>query len=125
MIKPECLISFQIIIIDIAVTLRYNGGEVIMMPNTTYNIRIDKQVREQADALYKSMGLSLSSAINLFLRQSLIQGKLPINEVIAVPAYADMLLRDAAEIDAAIADGTAKVYDSLDELFASWRNDDD
>ena len=43
------------------------------MANTTYNIRIDKQVREQADALYKSMGLSLSYAINLFLKQSIIQ----------------------------------------------------
>ena len=95
------------------------------MSNTTYNIRIDSKVREQADALYKSMGLSLSSAINLFLRQSIIQGKLPINEVIAEPVYADALLRDAVEIDTALADGTAKVYDSLEELFASWRRDDE
>jgi len=56
--------------------------------NTTYNIRIDKNIREQADALYKSMGLSLSSAINLFLTQSVIQGKLPINEVVAKPESA-------------------------------------
>ena len=90
------------------------------MSNTTYNIRIDKQVRDQADALYKSMGLSLSSAINLFLRQSVIQGKLPIYEVIAEPAYADALLRDAAEIDAAIANGTAEIYATPDELFAAW-----
>ena len=95
------------------------------MSNTTYNIRIDSKVRKQADALYKSMGLSLSSAINLFLRQSIIQGKLPISEVIAEPVYADALLRDAAEIDTALADGTAKVYDSLEELFTSWRRDDE
>jgi len=104
----------------------YNKNEVIKMSgNITYNIRIDRKVREQADILYKSMGLSLSSAINLFLRQSIIQGKLPISYVIAEPPYADALLRDAAEIDAAIADGTAKVHDSLDELFAAWRRDDD
>ena len=90
------------------------------MANTTYNIRIDKQVRKQADALYKSMGLSLSSAINLFLTQSVIQGKLPINEVIAKPSYADMLLQDADEIDTAIANGTAKVYNTPDDLFAEW-----
>ena len=93
-----------------------------MSGNITYNIRIDKQVREQADVLYKSMGLSLSSAINLFLTQSIIQGRLPINEVIAEPAYADVLLRDAEEIDAAIADGTAKIYSTPDELFAAWEH---
>ena len=93
-----------------------------MSNNMTYNIRIDKQIREQADVIYKSMGLSLSSAINLFLTQSVIQGKLPINEVIAEPAYAEILLRDAAKIDAAIADGTAKIYATPDEMFAAWEN---
>ena len=93
------------------------------MGSTTYNIRIDKQVRDQADILYKSMGLSLSSAINLFLRQSIIQGKLPISEVIAEPAYADALLRDAAEIDCAIENGTAKIYATPDELFAVWESE--
>ncbi|MCL1809725.1 MAG: type II toxin-antitoxin system RelB/DinJ family antitoxin [Clostridiales bacterium] len=91
-----------------------------MSGNITYNIRIDRQVREQADVLYKSMGLSLSSAINLFLTQSIIQGRLPLSEVIAEPAYVDVLLRDAAEIDAAIADGTATVYSTPDEMFAAW-----
>ena len=94
-----------------------------MAINTTYNIRIDKQVREQADALYKSMGLTLSSAINLFLTQSVIQGKLPINEVIAEPAYADILLRDAAEIDTEIANGTANVYSTPKKMFKTWENE--
>ena len=93
------------------------------MANITYNIRIDSEVREQADALYKSMGLSLSSAINLFLRQSIIQGKLPISEVIAEPIYTEALLRDADEIDLAIINGTAKIYETPDELFKTWQNE--
>ena len=91
--------------------------------NTTYNIRIDKQVREQADALYKSMGLTLSSAINLFLTQSIIQGKLPIDEVFAEPDYADVLLRDAAEVDKEISNGKAQVYASPKKLFKTWENE--
>ena len=94
-----------------------------MAINTTYNIRIDKQVREKADALYKSMGLTLSSAINLFLTQSVIQGKLPIDEVIAEPAYADVLLRDAAEIDMEIANGKAKAYTAPKKMFRAWENE--
>lgn len=94
-----------------------------MATNTTYNIRIDKQIREQADVLYRSMGLSLSTAINLFLTQSVIQGKLPLTEVIAEPTYANALMSDADEIDAAIANKTARVYATPDELFKDWENE--
>ena len=88
--------------------------------NTTYNIRIDKQVREKADALYKSMGLTLSSAINLFLTQSVIQGRLPINEVVAEPAYTEVLLRDAVEVDNEIKNGTARIHVTPEKLFKTW-----
>ena len=71
------------------------------------------------------MGLSLSAAINLFLKQSIIQGKLPISEILAEPLYANELLHDAAEIDAMINAGTAKIYETPYELFASWENDDE
>ena len=113
-------------IIAIAVNLRYNRSEVInMSANTTYNIRIDKRIRQEADALYRSMGMSLSTAINLFLTQSVIQGKLPIAEVIAEPAYADVLLRDVAETENAIRNGMATIYQTPDELFAAWEEDDE
>jgi DNA-damage-inducible protein J len=56
-----------------------------MSNNTTYNIRINSQIRKEADALYKGMGMSLSSAVNLFLTQSVIQRRLPIENVIAEP----------------------------------------
>ena len=97
----------------------------IIMANQTYNIRIDKNTREQADALYKSMGLSLSAAINLFLTQSVVQGRLPINEVIAEPYYADALLRDAVDIDEQIKNGTATIYNNPQDMFASWENEED
>ena len=70
----------------IAANLRYTNGEVTNVPNkTTYNVRIDSNIKKEADALYRSMGMSLSSAVNLFLAQPVIQRRLPINEVIAEP----------------------------------------
>ena len=65
----------------------------------------------------------MSAAINLFLRQSVIQGKLPIYEIIAEPVYTEALLRDADETDALIKKGKAKKYDTPEELFASWENE--
>ena len=56
-----------------------------MSNNATYNIRIDSQIKKDADALYKRIGMSLSSAVNLFLTQSVIQQRLPIDHIIAEP----------------------------------------
>ena len=56
-----------------------------MSNNITYNIRIDSRIKKEADVLYKNMGMSLSSAVNLFLTQSVIQRRLPIDYVIAEP----------------------------------------
>ncbi|MDR1703384.1 MAG: type II toxin-antitoxin system RelB/DinJ family antitoxin [Clostridiales bacterium] len=91
-----------------------------MSANTTYNIRINKRIKHEADTLYKNMGMTLSSAINLFLTQSVIQGRLPLSEVISEPVYVDTVLRDVTETRQAIDNGTAKVYETPDELFASW-----
>ena len=100
-------------------------GGIDMQTSSTYNVRIDKRIRNEAGLLYKSMGMSLSSAINLFLTQSVIQGRLPIAEVVAEPCYASALLRDLDETEEAIRNGTAKIYKTPDELFASWENDDE
>ena len=103
--------------------MRYDIHEVSEMSNTTYNVRINKNIREEADVLYRSMGLTLSSAINLFLTQSVIQGKLPISEVIAEPSYTSLLIHDAIEVDDAIANGTIPVYVTPEDLFKTWENE--
>lgn len=56
-----------------------------MPGSTTYNIRIDAHIRKEADELYRGMGMSLSTAVNLFLTQSVIQRRLPIDKIIAEP----------------------------------------
>ena len=38
---------------------------------------IDDDVKARAAALYDSMGMSLSTAVNMFLRQSLVDNGLP------------------------------------------------
>ncbi|MFC4651610.1 type II toxin-antitoxin system RelB/DinJ family antitoxin [Lactococcus nasutitermitis] len=50
----------------------------MMVTNTTnVNIRLDKDVKAQAEKLFGTMGLTMSSAINLFVRQTLLQEKIP------------------------------------------------
>ena len=47
------------------------------MNTVAMNIRVDKNLKEQATELYNDLGLSLSSAINMFLRQSVRENGLP------------------------------------------------
>lgn len=48
------------------------------MPETTsLNIRIDKELKEHAEAFFADLGLSMTTAFNIFIRQSLRQGKIP------------------------------------------------
>ena len=41
------------------------------------NIRIDDNLKQQADRLFEELGLSMTTAINIFVRQTVRQGGLP------------------------------------------------
>lgn len=47
------------------------------MATSTYSLRIDTDLKAQAEAIYGAMGQTLSSAINAFLLQSVRTGGFP------------------------------------------------
>ena len=53
-----------------------------MTKNTTINLRVNSEVKEQAGMILDAMGLSFSDAFNLMLHQIRIQRSLPF-EVVA------------------------------------------
>ena len=55
------------------------------MATSTLQIRIDSGLRKDAERLFTNAGLDMSSAIRLFLRQSVIRHRLPF-EVVAESA---------------------------------------
>ena len=59
-----------------------------MAGTTNLNIRIDKELKEQAEVFFNELGLNMSSAFNIFVRQSLRQGKIPFElSIVADPFY--------------------------------------
>ena len=52
------------------------------MSTCTLQVRLDAGLRKEADELFTSAGMDLSSAVRLFLRQSVIRHRLPF-EVVA------------------------------------------
>lgn len=92
------------------------------MANNTTNIsiRMDKDVKAQADALFTELGMNLTTAFNIFVRQSLREGKIPFEVSLNQPnkdTVAAML-----EAERIARDPSIKGYDNLDELFSDLNN---
>ena len=59
-----------------------------MAETTTLNIRIDRELKDRAEAFFNELGLNMSSAFNIFVRQSLREGKIPFElSLVADPFY--------------------------------------
>lgn len=56
------------------------------MGNTTsVSFRIDTDLKNQADTLFNNLGLNMTTAFNMFLRQSVREGRIPFEATINVP----------------------------------------
>ena len=88
-----------------------------MAGNTTnMTIRMDAELKAQADALFAELGMNLSTAINIFVRQSLREGGLPFEVKLERPnRETAAAMREAERI---ARDPNVKGYRSMDELFA-------
>lgn len=86
-----------------------------MPKSTNLNIRLDKELKEQADKLFKKLGLNMSSAINLFLTQSVKEQGIPF--LITDKKPTKKLQKALQEADA-IASGKkeTKNYTNFEEL---------
>ena len=59
-----------------------------MAETTTLNIRIDRELKDQAEVFFSELGLNMSSAFNIFVRQSLREGRIPFElSLVADPFY--------------------------------------
>ena len=82
---------------------------------TTVNIRMDSDLKEQAEELFHELGMNLSTAFQIFVRQSLREGGLPFEVRLEQPnkeTVAAML-----EAEKIAHDPSVKGYTDLDEFF--------
>ena len=82
---------------------------------TNISIRMDSDLKAQADALFNELGMNISTAFNIFVRHSLREGRIPFEislnqpnkETVAAMLEAERIAKDLS----------AKGYTNLDELF--------
>ena len=90
------------------------------MGAVTTSIKVDPAVKAESQALFERLGLSWSTAINLFLRQAIREQAIPFR--IGEPAYNEETLRTIREARQGI--NVRGPYDSVEEFIADLESDD-
>ncbi len=55
------------------------------MATVNMSIRMDAELKKQADAMLSDMGLNMTTAMNMFLRQVVRQGRIPFEIATDIP----------------------------------------
>ena len=85
-----------------------------MEKTSNINIRIDDKLKKEAEKLFNDLRINMSSAINVFLKQSVREQKIPFEIRKEYPNYdTDMAIAETNSTDY----NDSKTYDSVDELF--------
>lgn len=101
-----------------------------MSDTTSMNLRVDKNLKKEAETLFDKLGINMTTAINIFLRQAVRNQGIPFpvtvnNEYSNIPAfkgssnnyanYEEYVASSLREADMKVAEGTMKYY-TADEI---------
>ena len=85
-------------------------------------IHIDSTIKQQATELFTSLGIDMSGAINIFLRQCVLRGGLPFS--VELPRYNHETLEAMTEARRISRDPDVKGYSNMADLKAALEADD-
>ena len=92
------------------------------MATVPTQIRIDSNVKQQATELFTSLGMDMSSAVNIFLRQFILRGGLPFS--VELPKYNKETLDAMNEARRISKDPDVKGYTNMSDLIAALEAED-
>ena len=82
---------------------------------TNISIRMDSKLKEEAEKLFNQLGMNLSTAFNIFVRQSLREKRIPFAIYCDIP---NLVTRNAIkEADNLINNKDSKKFSNIDNFF--------
>ena len=84
-----------------------------MAKTTNLNFRIDTELKRKAEKIYSELGLSMSAALNIFLRQSVRYGGIPFELRLSKPNTETLATIDDVDRNRNL----SKSFDTVKELF--------
>lgn len=88
-----------------------------MAPVST-NIKIDPELKERSQALFESLGLSMSTAINMFLRQAVREQAIPFRVGNPLPNLETLRAIEDARKGIGLSRGFTSVAELMEDLNA-------
>lgn len=102
-----------------------------MADTTSVNLRVEKDLKHQAEELFSQLGLNMTTAINMFLKQSVREQRLPFQITTGmydgIPAYtsnansydsyAEYVADSLRQTELKVAEGRMRYY-TVDEIKA-------
>jgi len=94
---------------------------------TSLNIKMDRDLKTQADILFNKMGMNLTTAVNVFVRQAVQEQAIPfkiyVNDDSAVLFRAKEALKDMQA--QSVINGTSEMtMDEIDAEIAAYRREE-
>ena len=89
---------------------------------TTINVRVDETVKHDVEALFDSMGMNISTAVNIFFRQCLMEEALPFQPKAKRGASLREALWEAQE-QALINNSSEMTLDEINSIVAEVRRE--
>lgn len=92
-------------------------GADTMADTTNISIRMDSELKAQADELFAELGMNMTTAFNIFVKQALREGRIPFEISLNQPNRETV----AAMIEAGriAKDPSFKGFTDIDELFVA------
>ncbi len=84
------------------------------MESTNLNIRIEKDVKVKAEKLFDALGLNMTTAVNIFLRQAIRENGIPFEIKINTPN--ETTLAAIQEGKAIAHDKTSTGFNNMEDL---------
>ena len=86
------------------------------MKKVNVTLRVDEDLKKQADALFSELGLTMTTAFNIFLRQAVREQQIPFRVTMNSPSAVTLADMDASEKGEDLCGPYDSISDSMDAL---------
>ena len=91
---------------------------------TNITIRIDKNLKNEAEALFDDLGMSISTAFNIFLKKCIREDRIPF-EISRSENFNQTTIDAMLEAERLSHDPNAATYHNMHDLWAALEADDE
>lgn len=85
------------------------------MTSTSISVRMDTQTKQEGEALFEELGLNMSTAINMFVKQAIRENRIPF--IVGDPKPNAESLQAIQEAEDFFASGRKARFEKPEELF--------